>query len=363
MPLTLRLVKGSELTYAELDGNFTFITGSYTPLSVTSSMSVATASNVTPAIASNGVNRVITSDGDGTFTAEANLTFDGSTLLVTGSLTVSGSNTLRNIGPARFRGDTGNTATIVALEVTGGLQVSASIDSINRYLINDTGISTIDWQNNTIADATGNNSIEWETRRLLNTGGTGTVDYEGGALYDSNGVTSIGWETRAFRYPNGNTFLNYGTSNSALINITGSFVVSASGHPNATASLSIVSGQSGDWYDIALHTKTLNGYQSSSIVVSKYITLASADGFPTTVTGLFQVVPGAGSNNIVRIFNNSGSTGVVQIDPPTTFNDILTITPRSTTPTGVATGSFIVSGSGANVKPYFFNGATWTALF
>lgn len=35
---------------------------------------------------------------------EANLTFDGSTLLVTGSLTVSGSSTLTNIGPAVFSG-------------------------------------------------------------------------------------------------------------------------------------------------------------------------------------------------------------------------------------------------------------------
>ena len=33
MPLTLRLVKGAELTYAELDGNFLFITASFLPTS------------------------------------------------------------------------------------------------------------------------------------------------------------------------------------------------------------------------------------------------------------------------------------------------------------------------------------------
>ena len=37
-----------------------------------------------------GANRLITDDGDGTVTTEANLTFDGSTLAVTGNLTVSG---------------------------------------------------------------------------------------------------------------------------------------------------------------------------------------------------------------------------------------------------------------------------------
>lgn len=44
MPITLRSQKGSALTYAELDGNFTFISGSYLEISQTSSISVTTSS-------------------------------------------------------------------------------------------------------------------------------------------------------------------------------------------------------------------------------------------------------------------------------------------------------------------------------
>ena len=42
-------------------------------------------------LASEGENRIITSDGDGTGTAEANLTFDGANLRLTGSLFITGS--------------------------------------------------------------------------------------------------------------------------------------------------------------------------------------------------------------------------------------------------------------------------------
>ena len=46
--------------------------------------------DLTEVIASDGDNRVLTSDGDGTLTGEANLTFNGSTLALTGNQTVSG---------------------------------------------------------------------------------------------------------------------------------------------------------------------------------------------------------------------------------------------------------------------------------
>mgnify|MGYP007063382542 CR=1 FL=1 len=41
-------------------------------------------------IANDGANRVLTADGDGTMSAEPNLTFDGSTMVLTGTLNVSG---------------------------------------------------------------------------------------------------------------------------------------------------------------------------------------------------------------------------------------------------------------------------------
>lgn len=45
-----------------------------------------------------------------------------------------------------------------------------------------------------------------------------------------------------------------------------------------------------------------------------------------------------------------------------TINKILVIPPTSSLPINAPTGSILTSGSGANCKPYFYNG-TWNALF
>jgi hypothetical protein len=45
------------------------------------------------------------------------------------------------------------------------------------------------------------------------------------------------------------------------------------------------------------------------------------------------------------------------------INNILTIEPRTTTPVGVPSGSFIVSGSGSTIKPYFWDGSVWNELY
>ena len=62
-----------------------------------------TASNITPAITAGNIdNRVLTANGDGTLTGEANLTFDGTTLnlngsqIIAGDLTVNGTTTTIN---------------------------------------------------------------------------------------------------------------------------------------------------------------------------------------------------------------------------------------------------------------------------
>jgi len=380
MPLTLRLVKGSELTYAELDGNFTFITSSFLPLSGTSSMSAATASNITPAIASNADNRIITSDGDGTFTAEANFTFNGTSALLTGSLTVSGSNTLTNIGPARFRGNVANSTTVTAMEITGSSKISGSlvitgslrvgndystidttvgvlgygprtsVEWVNRFLIDSAAEKSADWESRTLNDSSAVTSVDWTSRALYDTNGVPSIDWDGRGLFDSNEIRIFNWETKRFRYSNGNSLLNFETPGTAVMFVSQSFTVSASGQPNATASISMIGGVSGDWYDIALRTSTFNGYQSSSIEVSKYITLTPADGFSTIIKGIFEVMPGPGSNNTVRIYNNSGSTGVVQIDPPTTLQSTLTVAGDTRLVSNVRiTGSLSISGSGASV--------------
>lgn len=71
-------------------------------LSASFATSAATASNIFPAITNNTDNRVLTATGNGIINGETNLTFDGSTLqvtgnaIVTGDLTVSGTTTFIN---------------------------------------------------------------------------------------------------------------------------------------------------------------------------------------------------------------------------------------------------------------------------
>ncbi|MDB4232123.1 hypothetical protein N9795_00305 [Candidatus Pelagibacter sp.] len=103
--------------------------------------------------------------------------------------------------------------------------------------------------------------------------------------------------------------------------------------------------------------------------------LIFASGSQFQVTGSLLVT---GSNTLIGTKTITGSvfisgsktiigtntiTGSLNITGSTTINNILTLVPTSSLPTGQPTGSFIVSGSGANCKPYFYNGTTWTALF
>jgi len=82
----------------------------------------------------------------------------------------------------------------------------------------------------------------------------------------------------------------------------------------------------------------------------------------------FYTSPGIGGNPPYERMAISASglvnmTSGLVVTGSTTINNILTLVPTSSLPIGQPTGSFIVSGSGANCKPYFYNGTTWTALF
>jgi len=45
------------------------------------------------------------------------------------------------------------------------------------------------------------------------------------------------------------------------------------------------------------------------------------------------------------------------------ITDVLVLTPRTTNPASPSSGSIIVSGSGATIKPYFWDGSSWNALY
>jgi hypothetical protein len=120
--------------------------------------------------------------------------------------------------------------------------------------------------------------------------------------------------------------------------------------------------------DIIFNTSILNVFAppyipTMTIKASNNVLIGTAtdSGFKLDVSG-----SGRFSNNltITGSLNVTGSgiiNGAVTI---TGSSALLTLSPQNPLPTtGVPSASFATSGSGANLKPYFWNGSTWTALF
>lgn len=58
----------------------------------------------------------------------------------------------------------------------------------------------------------------------------------------------------------------------------------------------------------------------------------------------------------------SASADINMLAQEVNITDVLTITPRTTTPSSPSSGSFIVSGSGATIKPFFYDGNQWQEI-
>lgn len=102
-----------------------------------------------------------------------------------------------------------------------------------------------------------------------------------------------------------------------------------------------------------------------------------AEGLGTITNGWYQHAQGqyniASSTSAAFIVGNGTSeedrsnlvfaAGTqVQVTGSVRITTVLTLTPNNPLPPGQPTGSIAVSGSGADCKPYFWNGATWTSM-
>lgn len=98
-------VDSTGLTYNATTNTIT-ATASYANQALSASYAVdaTNANNITNAITNNADNRILTATGGGTINGEANLTFDGSTLTVTGNTTITGD--LSVAGTASFTNTT-----------------------------------------------------------------------------------------------------------------------------------------------------------------------------------------------------------------------------------------------------------------
>jgi hypothetical protein len=252
-----------------------------------------------------------------------------------------------------------------SLVITGSLRAGVgsdpAIDTTVGTLSNGS-VTSVDWTNKQLNDSSPVTSVDWETRRLYNSAGTYRVDWEGAGLYDStsqlsldwdsrvltdsNGINVFNWDTKRFRYSNNNSLLTFETPGTAAMFVSASFCVSASGMLNATGSISITGfpGEN-DWYTIKLRSK--NAAASSSIEVSKYITISHGAGGATEFKGdIVNFYP----VQQTRIFDNASNSSAFIIEPATSIVSTLTVAGITRLTNNVhVTGSLSISGSGASV--------------
>jgi hypothetical protein len=102
-----------------------------------------------------------------------------------------------------------------------------------------------------------------------------------------------------------------------------------------------------------------------------------AEGLGTYALGSYQHVEGAynitSPNTSAYIIGNGTSDGSrsnlvyasgsqFQVTGSVSITSVLTLAPNDPLPTEQPTGSISVSGSGADCKPYFYNGTDWTSI-
>ena len=123
-------------------------------------------------IANDANNRVITSDGDGTATAETNLTFDGTTLS-TSAFTVNGATSpvtinhtggvalalVRSSKTLRFNANYGASNTHSSIDVSSGMELRFQVNGTDKLKMDSSG----DWlPNNDNARNLGSSTLRWK---------------------------------------------------------------------------------------------------------------------------------------------------------------------------------------------------------
>lgn len=120
--------------------------------------------------------------------------------------------------------------------ITGSLLVSNSIDSNNKYLIDNNGIASVRWNNYRLYNSDNNlvvhwgtgdlysgsfttSSISWTNRLLRNSAGITKVDWENNYLYDTSGSLSINWNGRTLSTPTTTIALDFSSDHVATFGV------------------------------------------------------------------------------------------------------------------------------------------------
>lgn len=320
--------------------------------------------------------------GNGTSNSNrSNLVFaSGSTFQVTGSLNVSGSITGSLFGTASWAANELVTSSYIDSYI--GSRIVPSSAASNGFVIEKSVNGNIGFiaKNN---DTSGNGAIS-----SFGVGPSGSW-YSNGAsfMYFNNGyyITSLRNTAGIYSSANFNMLLinskdfSVQTGND-ITTFTTKFKVSGSGNvyiPSGnleiTGSLIITGSQVTNGYSNVGTSMVIGSTTQGQILGNSALLLYRGQSNTAFTLGN----PGIGQTNDIIIDNTLGSyissSGFLSLNTPTgsltlngsgsvIINDILALTPRSTTPNIPANGMVIVSGSGVDQHIYCYLNSTWKQL-
>jgi len=392
MPLTLRNTKGSPLLYSELDNdlNYLLTNMSGSIIAITGSTYITGSLTVTGS----------TGRAGGIYGRYINLSNTGQ--LSQGQLacvSINASTASINIGGDGFNNDTNITyvgdwadaqnSTVFIVDDTNQVFNFRSAGNVNGYINHDgsakfgdgttdgvswgaagefsAGTLNVGSNNGNFSNPDGFYNDGGGLSQMGDIGGVGhstyinvddpnqTINFQSGRIV----VASISALNGAISFDQGNITSNgSGKLTTKGLVVTGSLSVSGS---NVSITGSNVNVKSNTW---SINPTNFTWYGQSVTIGSNLLGTGIQTSGSLTQLGDIQ-----GGNNSTLFTVDDGNSIVksnvgLNITGSTTIKDILTLTLRTTTPSvgQFTTGSFIVSGSGANVHMYFYNGTTWKQL-
>jgi hypothetical protein len=265
--------------------------------------------------------------------------------------------------------------TISSSYVSGSSAIVTNLTSSNDALIN--GLTFGKGGGNTINLAIGDRALANNTSGTQNTAigtlalsasivgaGNTAVGYQSMQLNTSNNNTALGWRS---------LYLN--TIGSANIAVgTSALVSNTSGSNNVAIGLQALLGSTTGngntaigyraGYGTGVNNNTTGG--NNIFIGNISVGVTGSDSNRTWIGNTSTTSTWLGGNLLLGQTDNFGSrlqvTGDASITGSVQISSILTLAAQDLLPSGVATGSIAVSGSGIDCKPYFWNGSTWTSM-
>ncbi len=107
---------------------------------------------------------------------------------------------------------TGSAIISGSLTVTGSFYVSNSIDSNNKQLIDNGGVTSVAWNSYRLYNSSNNLVVHWGTGNLYSGSFvTSSVSWTDRVLRDSDGTVTVDWENTLFNDSSGNASVNVGS--------------------------------------------------------------------------------------------------------------------------------------------------------